>query len=227
LNQMRSEDGDPEKLLRYSFYQFQADRSLPDLEKQAKELEIERDSMVIEEEESLKDYYDLLKQYRSLKSEVCEIVFSPKYCLPFLQPGRLAQIQCSNDNDIQTYTSQNGTTWGVIINFNKVKRPSEGPEDSEYTVDVLTRCTSNKEAGAKTPAKIVSVNDPGDSVVISVPLSQIDSLSSVRLFIPKDLLPHEARENTLRKVSEVLSRFSKDGIPLLDPEEDMKVSNLF
>lgn len=56
---------------------------------------------------------------------------------------------------------------------------------------------------------------------------KIDSLSSVRLFIPKDLLPHEARENTLRKVSEVLSRFSKDGIPLLDPEEDMKVSNLF
>ncbi|XP_078173365.1 RNA helicase, ATP-dependent, SK12/DOB1 protein isoform X2 [Carex rostrata] len=227
LNQMRSEDGDPEKLLRHSFYQFQADRSLPDLEKQAKELEIERDSMVIEEEESLKDYYDLLKQYRSLKSEVCEIVFSPKYCLPFLQPGRLVQIQCSTDNDIPLYNSQNGTMWGVIINFNKVKSPGEdkGPEDSEYTVDVLTRSTSNKEAGAKTPAKIVSVNDSGEPVVISIPLSLIDSLSSVRLFIPKDLLPHEARENTLRKVSEVLSRFSKDGIPLLDPEEDMKVKS--
>ena len=32
LNQMRSEDGDPEKLLRNSFYQFQADRAIPDLE---------------------------------------------------------------------------------------------------------------------------------------------------------------------------------------------------
>lgn len=48
-------------------------------------------------------------------------------------------------------------------------------------------------------------------------------MSSIRLFIPKDLLPLESRENTLKKVSEVLSRFSKDGIPLLDPEEDMKV----
>ncbi|KAJ3690967.1 hypothetical protein LUZ61_020131 [Rhynchospora tenuis] len=227
LNQMRSEDGDPEKLLRYSFYQFQADRSLPDLEKQAKELEIERDSMVIEEEESLKDYYDLLKQYRSLKSEVCEIVFSPKYCLPYLQPGRLAQIQCTTDSDVALYTSENDTTWGVIINFNKVKRPGEDkkPEDSEYTVDILTRCVSNKEAGARTPAKIVPVNDPGEAAVISVPLSQINNLSSVRLFIPKDLLPHEARDSTLRKVSEVLSRFSKDGIPLLDPEEDMKVKS--
>lgn len=52
---------------------------------------------------------------------------------------------------------------------------------------------------------------------------QINSLSSVRLIIPKDLLPLEVRENTLKKVSEVLSRFAKQGIPLLDPEEDMKV----
>lgn len=33
----------------------------------------------------------------------------------------------------------------------------------------------------------------------------------------------ESRENTLKKVSEVLSRFAKDGMPLLDPEDDMKV----
>lgn len=45
----------------------------------------------------------------------------------------------------------------------------------------------------------------------------------MRLVIAKDLLPLEARENTLKKVSEVISRFSKEGMPLLDPEEDMKV----
>lgn len=39
--------------------------------------------------------------------------------------------------------------------------------------------------------------------------------------IPKDLLPVEARENALKKVSELLSRHP-DGIPL-DPEVDMKV----
>lgn len=32
LNQMRCEDGDPEKLIRNSFFQFQADRAIPDLE---------------------------------------------------------------------------------------------------------------------------------------------------------------------------------------------------
>lgn len=49
-------------------------------------------------------------------------------------------------------------------------------------------------------------------------------MSIVRLYIPKDLVPLEARENMLKILSEVYSRFLKDGIPLLDPEEDMKVS---
>lgn len=60
-------------------------------------------------------------------------------------------------------------------------------------------------------------------LICSFHYGQIDSLSSVRLIISKDLLPLENRENTLKKVSEVLSRFAKEGIPLLDPEEDMKV----
>lgn len=43
--------------------------------------------------------------------------------------------------------------------------------------------------------------------------------------IPKDLVPVEARENALKKVSELLSRHP-DGIPL-DPEVDMKVRIVF
>lgn len=43
------------------------------------------------------------------------------------------------------------------------------------------------------------------------------------MIMSKDLLPLEARQNTLKKVSEVFTRFSKEAIPLLDPEDDMKV----
>ncbi|KAL6609720.1 hypothetical protein ACP70R_039689 [Stipagrostis hirtigluma subsp. patula] len=248
LNQMRSEDGDPEKLLRHSFYQFQSDRSLPDLEKQIKELESERNSMVIEEEESLKDYYDLLQQYKSLKKDVREIVVSPKYVLPFLQPGRLVRIQYATDEPA-TFSIDENVTWGVIINFEKVKSHGEvvllplavlsrsigdelacnqtdrRPEDSDYTVDVLTRYSVNKDNSGKKTMKVVPLKERGEPVVVSLPLSQIDGLSSIRMYIPKDLLPVEARENTLRKVEEVLSRFAKDGIPQLDPEEDMKVQS--
>ncbi|XP_077211328.1 RNA helicase, ATP-dependent, SK12/DOB1 protein [Tasmannia lanceolata] len=231
LNQMRCEDGDPENLLRHSFYQFQADRALPDLEKQAKHLEEERDSIVIEEEDSLKDYYNLLQQYKTLKKDIRDIAFAPRYCLPFLQPGRLVCIQCTrSDDNTPSFSTEDNVTWGVIINFERVKGLSEDdatrkPEDANYTVDVLTRCSVNKDEVAKKSIKIVPLREPGEPVVISLPISQIDSLSSVRLIIPKDLLPLETRENTLKKVSEVLNRFSKEGMPLLDPEEDMKVQS--
>ncbi|WOK97165.1 DExH-box ATP-dependent RNA helicase DExH9 isoform X1 [Canna indica] len=227
LNQMRCEDGDPEQLLRNSFYQFQSDRALPDLEKQLKELKLERDSMVIEEEDSLKDYYNLLQQYRSLKNDVRGIVLSPKYCLPFLQPGRLARIQLVHDDKMPSFSSEERVTWGVILNFERIKGSADDrrPEDANYTVDLLARCHASKEGGMKKSIKIVPLSERGEPVVVSLPLSQVDSLSSIRLFIPKDLLPLEARENTLKKVSEVLSRFAKDGVPLLDPEEDMKVQS--
>ncbi|CAB4267678.1 unnamed protein product [Prunus armeniaca] len=71
-----------------SFYQFQADRAIPNLEKQRKDLEQERDSIIIEEEDSVKNYYNLLQQYKSSKKELRDIVLSPKYCLPILRPGR-------------------------------------------------------------------------------------------------------------------------------------------
>nr|XP_043625192.1 DExH-box ATP-dependent RNA helicase DExH9 [Erigeron canadensis] len=231
LNQLRSEDGDPENLLRNSFYQFQADRAIPDLEKQMKALQEEKDSIHIEEEKSLENYYSLLQQYRSFKKDVRDIIFSPKYCLPFLQPGRLVCVRCvSNDESTLAFSIEDHVTWGVIVNFQRVKGLSEddinkSPEDATYTVDILTRCAVSRDELSKKTIKIVPLKEPGEPVVVSVPVSQIDSLSSVRLIIAKDLLPLENRENTLKKVSEVLSRFSKQGIPLLDPEEDMKVQS--
>ncbi|XP_024932437.3 DExH-box ATP-dependent RNA helicase DExH9 isoform X2 [Ziziphus jujuba] len=231
LNQMRSEDGDPENLLRNSFYQFQADRALPDLEKQAKDLELERDSIIIEEEESVKNYYNLLQQYKSLKKDIHDIVFSPRYCLPFLKSGRLVSIQCTKSDEISpSFSIEDQVTWGVVINFQRIKTASEDdaskkPEDSNYTVTVLTRCVVNREGNAKKTVKIVPLEEPGEPFVISISLSQISSLSSLRVTMPNDTLPLEARENTLKKVSEILSRFREKGVPLLDPEDDMDVKS--
>lgn len=231
LNQMRCEDGDPENLLRNSFFQFQADRAIPDLEKQIKALEEERESIVIEEENSLKDYFNLLEQHKSLNKEVRDIVLSPRHCLPFLQPGRLVSIECpSSDEDLPPIFIEDQLTWGLVINFDRVKSASEDdtrikPEDASYNVDVLTRCVVRKDKIGKKSIKIVPLKEIGEPIVVSVPLSQINTISSLRLYIPKDLLPLEARENTLKKVLETFSRFGEKGLPLLDPEEDMKIQS--
>ncbi|KAE9615616.1 hypothetical protein Lal_00017534 [Lupinus albus] len=232
LNQMRCEDGDPENLLRNSFYQFQADRAIPDLEKQIKTLEKERESIVIEEEDSLKDYYDLLEQHRSLITEVHDIVMSPMHSLIYLQPGRLVSLHCtSGDVDVPTIFTEDQLTWGLVISFEKVKSASEDdasikPEDAKYNVDILTRCVVRKDKLGKKSVKIVPLKDIGEPRVVTVPLLQINTISSLRVYIPKDLLPLEARENTLKKVLQTLSRSNeKGGVPLLDPEEDMKIKS--
>lgn len=97
------------------------------MQKQAKDLELERDSIIIEEEESLKNYYDLVRQYRSLKKDIHDILFSPKYCIPFLQSGRLVCIQCTRSDDISpSFSIEDQVTWGVVTNFQMVKTASEG-----------------------------------------------------------------------------------------------------
>ncbi|KAK9184534.1 hypothetical protein WN943_024884 [Citrus x changshan-huyou] len=228
LNQIRCEEGSPENLLRNSFYQFQADHAIPDLEKQAKVLEEERDSMVIEEEDSLKNYYNLLQQYKSLKKDVRDIVFSPKYCLPFLQPGRFVCIECTrgDDNSPSFSTEDHQVTWGVVIEFEKVKGVYEDdankkPEDSNYTVNILTRCVVSKDGAGKKTLKIVPLKESGEPLVVSVPISQIIKLSSARLPMPKDLLPLQTRENMLKSTSEFLAR-NASGLPL-DPEANMGI----
>ncbi|KAL4311306.1 hypothetical protein GQ457_01G039310 [Hibiscus cannabinus] len=225
LNQLRCEDADPESMLRNSFYQFQADRAIPDLEKQVKALEDERDSMIIEEEDSLKNYYNLIQQYRSLKNDIRDIVFSPKYCLPYMKSGRPVCIRCIDDETSSSFSIEDHVTWGVLMDFHRVKSIIEDddnkrPEDASYALDILTRCNVSKDGVGKKTIKIVPLKEPGEPLVVSVPLSQVTSLSSARLTIPKDLLPVEARENALKKLSEFISRYP-NGMPL-DTDENIQ-----
>lgn len=108
------------------------------MQKQSKILEAERDSIIIEEEDSVENYYSLIKQYKTLKKEIRDTVFSPKNCLPFLQPGRLVSLQCTkSDEDSPSFSMQDEVTWGVIINFERVKVASEGEMGFKLFVNFL------------------------------------------------------------------------------------------
>jgi ATP-dependent RNA helicase DOB1 len=120
LNQMRSEESNPEELLRRSFHQFQCDRALPKLQGRVKELEEELASISIDEEDLVRNYLTLLQQLQDLRSEISSIAYAPRYCLPFLQPGRLVRIFPSvKDRDIAVPYSTAPAIWGVIISFEK------------------------------------------------------------------------------------------------------------
>ena len=77
-------------------------------------------------------------------------------------------------------------------------------------------------AGEESSSASSSSLNNGEPRVVQVPLSQVDRLSSVRVYSPKDMRPIEGRVRVQKSIAEVMKRFP-DGIPLLNPEEDMKV----
>ncbi|CAI5528035.1 unnamed protein product [Closterium sp. Naga37s-1] len=138
------------------------------------------------------------------------------------------------------------TVWGVVVNFKKVNRKrggvgggeqqdeaAEAAADVAYDVDILTRCVEEGSAGRMGPPggprKVVRPCRPGEEggnpLVASFPLTQLDAISAVRLFLPKDLKHKEPREAALKSLQQLLLRAGADGVQMLDPEEDMEVNS--
>ena len=109
------------------------------LQKQVKALEEERDSMIIVEEDSLKKYYNPIQQYKSLRNDVRDIVFSPKYCLPYMKSGRPVCIHCIDDEKSPSFSIEDPVTWGVLVDFHRVKSVIEGKNTKMIPLLVIVK----------------------------------------------------------------------------------------
>ena len=57
-------------------------------------------------------------------------------------------------------------------------------------------------------------------------LDSIEEISAVRIFMPEDTHPEQARKNVGKSVKEVCKRFPEpEGLPMLDPVNDMKIKS--
>lgn len=54
---------------------------------------------------------------------------------------------------------------------------------------------------------------------------QVDALSSVRVYVPKDLRTPDARRTAVAALAEVVAKRFSGAPPLLEPEEDMSISD--
>ncbi|XP_033708753.1 exosome RNA helicase MTR4 isoform X2 [Tursiops truncatus] len=149
LNLLRVEEINPEYMLEKSFYQFQHYRAIPGVVEKVKNSEEQYNKIVIPNEESVVIYYKIRQQLAKLGKEIEEYIHKPKYCLPFLQPGRLVKVKNEGDD----------FGWGVVVNFSKKSnvKPNSGELDPLYVVEVLLRCSKeslkNSATEAAKPAK--------------------------------------------------------------------------
>ncbi len=218
LNLLRVEGINPEYMLEKSFYQFQNYAVIPDLFDKLKRLEDEYNKMDIPQEESVEAYYKIRQQLNKLGREIQAFITKPKYCLPFLQPGRLVKVKNEEDD----------FGWGVVINFRKkANQKMSSPKDDSplYIAEILLNCSKESVKNSVTDsAKPPKQGEKGEMAVVPVLLNLITHLSSVRLYLPKDLRPIDNRQSVGKSIQEVQRRFP-DSLPLLDPIEDMGIKD--
>ncbi|KAF2740604.1 ATP-dependent RNA helicase-like protein DOB1 [Polyplosphaeria fusca] len=220
LNLMRVEGISPEFMLERCFYQFQNTASVSGLEKQLRELEAERENMMITDESTVKDYYQLRQQIDTHMEDMRHVITHPNYCLHFLQAGRLVKIKYG-DHDFG---------WGAVVAFTvrKAKRGEVLTPQQQYVVDVLLPVASdakfapNPSDGLPPGIRPPAPGDRGKMEVIPVLLSCIHSIAHLRVFLPNEVKSNDQKNNVRRALEEVKKRFP-DGIAILDPIENMGI----
>ena len=232
LNLLRIEAISPDFMLENCFFQFQNTASVAGLEHELMKLQKERDEMIIPDEATVKDYYGLRQQISSYTKDMLSVIQHPNHCLEFLQPGRLVHI-----NDPKTGKDFG---WGVVANFTKRKEPKFGEKEYEpqesYFIDVLLRldptCGPFGSSNPTTPmpegARPSDASQDSNFDAVPCMLSCIKALSQIRVFMPRDVKNRpdvEAVRKTLHKSLKEVERRFPDGLPILDPIENMNITD--
>ncbi|KAK3602043.1 hypothetical protein CHS0354_021137 [Potamilus streckersoni] len=215
LNLLRVEEINPEYMLERSFYQFQNYTAIPDLMEKLKKTEEQYKLLMVPNEEQVASYYKVRQQLDNLGKELLKFLHKPQYILPFLQPGRLVKVKNGEDD----------FGWGMVVNFQKKANQSKMGSDSgpSYVVEVLLNLTKESaRSGNSALIKPCPAGSKGEMQVVPVLLHLIQAISAVRLYLPQDLRPLDNRQSVGKSIQEVQKRFP-DGLPLIDPVEDMGI----
>ena len=225
LNLMRVEGISPEFMLERCFYQFQNTASVAGLEKQLHGLETQRSSMEISDEGTIREYYDLRKQLDTYTKDMRDVINHPNYCLQFMQSGRLVRIKYM-DHDFG---------WGAVVNFTP-RKPGKGqkaedisPQQS-YVIDVLLQVADTSSNGTRAHTELPQGVRPAlegeksKMEVVPILLSCVESIGHIRIFLPQDLKSADQRNTARKSIDEVKRRFP-DGIAVLDPIENMGITD--
>ncbi|XP_060208973.1 DExH-box ATP-dependent RNA helicase DExH10-like isoform X3 [Lycium barbarum] len=123
--------------------------------------------------------------------------------------------------------------WGVVVNVAKKPPAALGSlpaalsasRGSGYIVDTLLHCSlGSSENGSRPKPCPPRPGEKGEMHVVPVQLPLISSLSKLRISVPSDLRPLEARQSIFLAVQELEKRFP-EGLPKLNPVKDMGIED--
>ncbi|PON79903.1 ATP-dependent RNA helicase Ski [Trema orientale] len=217
LNLMSRAEGQftAEHVIKNSFHQFQYEKALPDIGKRVSKLEEEVALLDASGEAAVAEYHKIKLDIAQLEKKMMSEIMRPERILYFLQPGRLVRIR------------EGGTDWGWGVVVNVIKKPSAGlgTRGGGYIVDTLLHCSPGSSENSSRPKPCPPrPGEKGEMHVVPVQLPLISALSRLRISIPPDLRPLEARQSILLAVQELGTRFPQ-GLPKLNPVTDMGIED--
>ena len=236
LNLLRIEAISPEFMLERCFHQFQNAASVPALEKELMSLQQERDGVTIPDETTVKDYYQIRNSLNSYTKDMRHVIQHPSHCLEFLQPGRLVQIF----NPSEAAGGVAGGVdfgWGVVTNHYARRPPKMGEPDytpqESYILDILLPISSKSsefvpgQTTTDMPPGVNPSNADDDTIFVVVPclFTCIKAISQIRVFMPKNGLKSDQDRDQARKSLQEVRRRFPDGLPILDPLENMEITD--
>ncbi|KAI0275862.1 antiviral helicase [Russula aff. rugulosa BPL654] len=228
LNLIKIEVISPEYMLERCFLQFQSIVGVPALEEELKREEEAKNSIVVSDEDLVAQYYEYRQQLDQMSADFREVIHHPSYSLPFCNLVGLSR---------SSIRSRFG--WGVVINYQKRQPPKNQPipkddipPHEQYVVDVLLNCAQDstlpKDRSTTTATPVGVLPCPsgkkGEPLVVPVLLSTLNGISHMRIHLSKDLRSISSRETVWKSILEVQRR-TPDGIPFLDPVENMGIKD--
>lgn len=233
LNLLRIEAISPEFMLERCFFQFQNAASVPQLEAELLQLQDERDNLIIPDESTVKDYYQVRQQLEELNKDMVSVIQHPTHCVNWMQPGRTLQIKTPEGVDFG---------WGVLVDMVARKQPKIGeaeyPPQEAYFLDVLLRVSlqskhferdikiNNNDSKFVIPDGLVPAQPDEEYRWEIVPclLTCLRAIGQIRAFLPKKLDTSEDLHIAGKTFEEIISRLP-DGLPILDPLENMEITD--
>ncbi|XP_050119193.1 DExH-box ATP-dependent RNA helicase DExH10-like isoform X3 [Malus sylvestris] len=207
-----------EHVIKNSFHQFQYEKALPGIGEKVSKLEEEAALLDASGEAEVAEYHKIKLDIAQLEKKMMSEITRPERVLYFLLPGRLVKIR------------EGGTDWGWGVVVNVVKKPSSGlgtlsSRGGGYIVDTLLHCSPGSSENSSQPKPCPPrPGEKGEMHVVPVQLPLISALSKLRISIPSDLRPLEARQSILLAVQELGTRFPQ-GLPKLNPVKDMGIED--
>ncbi|KAF9912565.1 ATP-dependent RNA helicase mtr4 [Linnemannia zychae] len=230
LNLMRIEGFSPDYMLEKCFHQFQTSGDIPKIKQELEKWEKSAANIAFTspEEQSLEQYHDLRVQLATCAKEIRSIVFNPVYSLQYLQSGRIVNIAFDKQS----------VGWGVLTGCQKA-RPGPGKKASDksevsFILDVLLPFPRDTKFEYGSGGLVIGIEDTGaqkdkmgkkhlEFTAVKVSLDAVRYIGTPLISLPKDIRQSSGSRTNAYKALLELQRRCPDGIPILDPVEDMGI----